>query len=291
MSKPRPSPLGFALRSLRLASGLKSAEAARIFGMRPVRLYRLEQDRSGRLSKGRVEELLAHLDIPPEAVDAALYAFDLAFAPEPPGSPVDPTPEEWQCIAGGDQRREGGAGGHARKRSRRTFARQRTSQARHRAASLWEALQALPPGRRRLAVETERRHWTWALAERLCEESVRSAAHRADEAVELARLGLRAAELAPEGEPWRSRLLGWAWAFVANARRVQGDLPGAEEGFLRSDRLLEAGALSDPDLLDGTRPLDLKASLRRYQGRFDEALALLEQALKTNSSRRPEGAF
>jgi len=150
-------------------------------------------------------------------------------------------------------------------------------------------LRALPPGGRRLAVETERRHWTWALVERLCEESVRRAAHRADEAVELARLGLRAAELAPGSEPWRSRLLGWAWAFVANARRVHGDLPGAEEGFLRSDRLLEAGALSDPDLLDATRPLDMKASLRRYQGRFDEALTLLDQALKANGSREARG--
>lgn len=289
MSKPRPSPLGSVLRSLRLASGLKRTEAARILGVRPVFLSRLELDRNGKLTKDRVEALLAHLGIPPEVVDASLYALDLAFASEPPGSPVDPTPEEWQCIL----RAAITAGTGALKATRKTLTanirQERTFQARHRAASLWEALRALPPGQRRLAVETERRYWTWALAERLCEESVRRAAHRADEALELARLGLRAAELAPEGEPWRSRLLGWAWAFVANARRVHGDLPGAEEGFLRSDRLLEAGALSDPDLLDGTRPLELKATLRRYQGRFDEALALLEQALKTNGSQEAKG--
>lgn len=147
----------------------------------------------------------------------------------------------------------------------------------------------LPPRRRRLAVESEERYWTWALAERLCEESVRAAAHRASDAVELSRLGLYAAERAPESEPWRSRLLGWVWAFVANARRVHGDLPGAEEGFLRSDRLLEAGAASSPFPLDATRPLDLKASLRRYQRRFDEALCLLEQALKANGSKEARG--
>jgi tetratricopeptide (TPR) repeat protein/DNA-binding XRE family transcriptional regulator len=150
------------------------------------------------------------------------------------------------------------------------------------ATDLWEALRKLPPGRRRLAVERERRYWSWALAERVCEESVRAAAHRADEAVELSRLALRVAELAPGSEGWRSRLLGWVWAFVANARRVQGDLPSAEEGFLRSDGLLAAGTASSPRLLDSTRPLDLKASLRRYQGRFDEALALLEQALEAS---------
>jgi transcriptional regulator with XRE-family HTH domain len=129
------------------------------------------------------------------------------------------------------------------------------------AAELWETLKKLPAGRRRRAVETEPKYWTWALAERLCEESERAAAHRADEAMELARLALRAAELVPGNEAWRSRLLGWVWAFVANARRAQGDLPGAEEGFRRSDRLWEAGAAVDPGLLDASRPLALKASL------------------------------
>jgi transcriptional regulator with XRE-family HTH domain len=157
------------------------------------------------------------------------------------------------------------------------------------AAELWESLKDLSAGRRRLIVETDRRYWAWALAERLCEESVRAGAHRADKAVELANLGLRVAELAPGSESWRSCLLGWAWAFMANARRVEGDLPGAEEGFLRSDRLLEVGSSADPDLLDATRPLDLKASLRRYQRCFGEALVLLEQALKANGSNEARG--
>jgi transcriptional regulator with XRE-family HTH domain len=157
------------------------------------------------------------------------------------------------------------------------------------AAGLWEDLKKLSPSRRRLAVERERRFWSWALAERLSEESARAAAHRADQAVELARLARRVAELTPGSEALRSGLLGWVWAFGANALRVQGDLLGAEEGFLRSDGLLEAGAIADPGLLDATRPLVLKASLRRYQGRFDEALALLEQALKANGFNEARG--
>jgi transcriptional regulator with XRE-family HTH domain len=157
------------------------------------------------------------------------------------------------------------------------------------AAELWEALKELSPGRRRLTVETERLYWHWALAERLCDQSVRAAAHRADDALELARLGLRVAELVPGSESWRSHLLGWVWAFMANARRVKGDLPGAEEGFLRSDSLLEAGAPAGPELLDATRPLCLKATLLRYQGRFTEALALLEHALNANSSQEAKG--
>jgi tetratricopeptide (TPR) repeat protein len=76
---------------------------------------------------------------------------------------------------------------------------------------------------------------------------------------------------------------------MANARRVQGDLPGADEGFLHSDRLLETGILANLELLDATRPLDLKASLRRYQGSFAEALDLLEKALKVNGSAEAQG--
>jgi transcriptional regulator with XRE-family HTH domain len=157
------------------------------------------------------------------------------------------------------------------------------------AAELWESLKDLSAGRRRLIVETDRRYWAWALAERLCEESVRAGAHRADKAVELANLGLRVAELAPGSESWRSCLLGWAWAFMANARRVEGDLPGAEEGFLRSDRLLEVGSSADPDLLDATRPvamaneldlirtLWLEGGVAAGLGRREQALTSLEQ--------------
>ncbi|HEV2853274.1 MAG TPA: helix-turn-helix transcriptional regulator [Thermoanaerobaculia bacterium] len=152
-------------------------------------------------------------------------------------------------------------------------------QNRQQAAELWEALSKLSPKQRRAAVEAEPKYWTWAVAERLCLESVRAAAHRADRALELAKVALRVAELAPGSEPWRSRLKGYTWAFVGNARRVLGDLPGAEEAFVRSDCLWEAGAPADPGVLDGSRPLDLKASLRRHQGRYAESLALLDQAL------------
>jgi tetratricopeptide (TPR) repeat protein len=289
MSKSRPSALGAVLRFFRFASGLSEVEAARRLGMRPAQLSELERKKEGALTRDFLEELLALLDVPPEAIDPALYALDIVFSPHPSGSPVDPTPAEQRSL----HQAAIGAGNAALEATREKLTanlrQAKASRARRQAASLWKTLEDLPPRRRRSAVETERRYWTWALAERLCEESVRAAAHRADGAMELARLALRVAELAPGSEPWRSRLLGWVWAFVANARRVHGDLPGAEEGFVRSDRLLEAGVAADPDLLDGTRPLDLKASLRRQQDRFTEALGLLEEALDTNSSNENRG--
>jgi tetratricopeptide (TPR) repeat protein len=114
---------------------------------------------------------------------------------------------------------------------------------------------------------------------------VKVAAHDADAALDLARLAVRMAELTPGSEEWRSRLGGLCCGFLANAYRVKGDFPGSDEAFLRSDRLWQAGAVADPGLiLDGTRLLDLKASLRRHQGRFEESLDLLAQAMAASRS-------
>ncbi|MFY9825674.1 MAG: helix-turn-helix domain-containing protein [Thermoanaerobaculia bacterium] len=154
---------------------------------------------------------------------------------------------------------------------------------RARAKELCETLLAIPFRRWRAAVEREPRYWTWAVAERLCAESERAAAHRANQAVALARLALRVAELVAGSESSRLHLEGYIWGFVANALRVQGDLSGADEAFLRSDCLWVARRPADPDeWLDGSRLL--KASLRRQQGRQDEACALLDQALAASSS-------
>ncbi|HEV7503847.1 MAG TPA: helix-turn-helix domain-containing protein [Thermoanaerobaculia bacterium] len=155
---------------------------------------------------------------------------------------------------------------------------------RARARALCDSLLAMPFRRWRVTVEREPKYWTWAVAERLCAESERAAAHRADQAVVLARLALRVAELVAGSESSRLHLEGYIWGFLANALRVQGDLSGADEAFLSSDRLSIARRPADPDLLDGSRLLDLKASLRRQQGRQAEACALLDKALAASST-------
>jgi tetratricopeptide (TPR) repeat protein len=284
MPKPRPSPLGVTLRCFRFAAGWSEEELARALGVKPVLISGYERG-SKKLSRERLEELLAVMGVPSEAADASLYALELALPAESAGSPVDPTPAQLRCI----HRAAAVAGQQAAEATRKTLTenvrRLHAGRARCQAGKLWEALQALSSSRRRQAIEREEKFWTWAVAERLCAESVRAAAHRADVAVELAGLALRVAELVPETETWRSRLQGYAWAFVANARRVQGDLPGAEEAFLRSDHLWEVGTPTDPAFLDGSRLFDLKASLRRHQGRYEESLALLDQALATSPPR------
>ncbi len=107
-----------------------------------------------------------------------------------------------------------------------------------------------------MLIEDAREFRSWALCERVCAESVKAAADSADLAVELAELALRIAERAPGGESWRRRLQGYAWAHLANARRVRGDQAGAEEAFARSAKLWETGATGDPGRL-----LDLDAAL------------------------------
>ncbi len=128
------------------------------------------------------------------------------------------------------------------------------------AVELWAGLKDRTPRDRRRALEADRKYWTWAVAERLALESELAAAHEARRALELARRALRVAELAPGTQASRSRTQGFCWGFLAKARRALGDLPGAEQAILESDRLWEAGA-ADPGLLDGARLADLNSAL------------------------------
>jgi len=59
------------------------------------------------------------------------------------------------------------------------------------------------------------------------------------------------------------------------------DLPAARQAFASADEHWEQGEGGDPaGLLDGTRRLDLKASLLKVDGQPEQALALLEEALQ-----------
>jgi transcriptional regulator with XRE-family HTH domain len=162
--------------------------------------------------------------------------------------------------------------------------------ARSRSEALWQELAKRTPAERWRMVEEHEAYRTWALAERTALASETRAADDADAALDLARLAVRMAELAPEDDDRRAGLGGFCWGFLGNAQRVKGDFPAAEEAFLRSDRLWREGAAADPGLpLDGTRLLDLKATLRRSQGRYDESFQLLEGALPGCRTRHAEG--
>jgi hypothetical protein len=157
------------------------------------------------------------------------------------------------------------------------------------AAELWQRLQGRTHSAQMALIEETPKYQTWALAERLCHESVAAAADDPKKAVRLATLALRLVERL-SGEPaWLSLLAGYVWAHAGNARRVDSDLPEAEEAFRRAWTLWKAGAAADTGLLDGSRLLDLEASLLRAQRKRADALERLDQALAA-PHRRGEGA-
>jgi transcriptional regulator with XRE-family HTH domain len=140
----------------------------------------------------------------------------------------------------------------------------------------WRLLpgQELPPAAAaRLREDFER------LVERICDESRRAAASDAGLALDLARLALRIAQLAPGDAAARARPQAYAQAFVGNALRVADDLRAAEAAVAGAWRLWAASGDGDGSILGEWRLLDLEASLRRDQRRFAAALELVERAL------------
>jgi tetratricopeptide (TPR) repeat protein len=155
----------------------------------------------------------------------------------------------------------------------------RLTRERAEAGPLLGELIALPPGRRVARVREGVRFRNWGLFELLVErarkdifEDPRGAEASLEAAVEIAdhldprRYGPGSVEAA------QAR----AWAWLGNARRVLFDFRSAEEAFVLAESYLERSWL---DPLDQALVLELTALLRRAQRRFDEALALLDQAI------------
>jgi tetratricopeptide (TPR) repeat protein len=92
----------------------------------------------------------------------------------------------------------------------------------------------------------------------------------------------------PLEDHWIDQLRALAWAHLANAYRVHGDLPAADQTLEKADAFWDAGTRTIGDAL-GYEPvlLNLKASLRIAQRRFEEALGLLEEAVELYLSQDP----
>ena len=157
------------------------------------------------------------------------------------------------------------------------------------AGDLWGRLQGRTHSARLALVEEVPAYQSWALAERLCTESVHAAADDPKEAVHLATLALRVAERLSGSPAWLLLLAGYVWAHIGNARRVASDLPGAEEAFRLAWTLWKEGSVADTGLLDGSRLLDLEASLLRAQRQMAAALERLDQALAFHPTGEARG--
>jgi tetratricopeptide (TPR) repeat protein len=269
-------PLSIALTLLRTGVGWDQKDLAVAAGTSPGVISDYERAFRRKLSREKLEDLVGIMGLPPEAIDRALHFLawlhSAAQAPEPGGESFESQRRQIEAIAAGTTQMV------TEVLTRITLG-GRATLARDQARGLWERLKRRPAGQRRAVVEEALEFRSWALCELVCAESVEAAADDADRSMELAELALLIATLGLGEQSWRWRLQGYAWAHLGNARRVKGDLPGADQAFLESDRLWEAGAPGDPGLLNGARRLGQKATLRRYQGHFTEALALLDQGL------------
>ncbi|HYO11758.1 MAG TPA: helix-turn-helix domain-containing protein [Thermoanaerobaculia bacterium] len=285
MPRKRRSPNALTLLTLRLESGWTKEELATALGFASIRSITRIEAGEEEPTREYLGFLVAPLGHPPEAVDALLFAFGLARPPAlaEPVSPVALTPQERTRL----HRAALTAGWTAAEEVLALLprkAREEKIAAAHReAGELFEILQATPPGERRALIDTFPEYRSWALAVRVCEASVKAAAHRVDEALELADLAVFIAERVP-GERLRLRLQGWCQAHLANALRVGNDFDGADAAFDRAWELWRTGEGVDPEILPEWRLLDLEASLRREQHRFPEALDLLDRARATSGA-------
>lgn len=133
--------------------------------------------------------------------------------------------------------------------------------------------------RRSLLLRNSSRFHTWAVYELLIERSSQVSIADPEQGEELARLALELSEHLDDSR-YRLELIedlrARAWSYIGNSRRLRADLNEAEEAFQTAYGHLKRGT-REP--IERAMFLDLKASLRRAQRRFDEAFRLLRRSI------------
>ncbi|HEY4595897.1 MAG TPA: hypothetical protein VIJ02_05805, partial [Thermoanaerobaculia bacterium] len=272
--KTPPSSSDVILSVLRAVQGWPQNELAAVLGFGAPLLSGYESgDKT--LSRERLEETVAEMGLPAEAVDRTqAYLLSIRSLSPPEGGTLSGSARAEASVARVLDTAEAFT---------RSFlalpAERRAEDARRQARDLWDRMKKISPKERRALVKTTKEFRSWALCELVCERSLEAAADRADRALELADLAVYIAEMAPGEQTWRERLRGYALAHLGNAKRVGGDLPAADQVFAKARKFWEAGEEAGVEFLSEARVLDLEASLRRNQRRLDEALRLLDQAL------------
>lgn len=149
----------------------------------------------------------------------------------------------------------------------------------HAAALLGEILGRPGPERRRL-VEEQSRFRALMLCDLLLERSREAGFTDPAVAVELAELAVTVSgrlDAEHYGEALVEDARARAWGHLANAFRVANDLRRAEEALRKAEDHHERGG---EDAYLGAEILGFKSSLRNSQGRYMEAAALLDPAIR-----------
>ncbi len=241
MANPRIPATNAALKNLRQAKGLTQAELATETGFAEGTISDYECG-DPTLPKPRLDEMMGSIDIAPELVDLFVEAQEIfdrqsleLSIPLAEGVPA----AIWTVATAS------GRAIHEALREGMIAARAQLD--RQEAAEVWERLRAVDEKKRRLVIERIPGVATWALVERLSIESIEEAPHRPDQALHLAWLALRCAELAPVSEKLRGCLVGFAHAHIGNAWRVAGDLPAGKAAFVQARRFWPVGGIAKAD--------------------------------------------
>ena len=285
MGERKFTPEARSLFSLRSVFERTQRDLAASLGLKEGSLLSQFENGHRPLTHDYLQEIAAALDVPPEGVEALLFAYGLLFlgrAEEAGGEGASALAltarERWRIwrtvLAGGWTLAEELSAELARRKRA-----EKVERAQREAEEQWTLLKALPMKDRRDLVTVYPALRSPALVARVCEASARAAAHKVKDARELADFALFVARRVPGGEARRASAEGHAFGFVANALRVATEFDAADVCFARAWKLRQAGDSSEPELLPEWRLHDLEASLRRAQRRFPEALACIKRAL------------
>jgi len=150
---------------------------------------------------------------------------------------------------------------------------------RSQAAAFLDELLTYEPQKRSLVLANSLRFQTWGLYELTLERSWQVRGSSTKESEELANLAL-AISTRLDSSYYTSELIedfrARAWSYIGNLRRIASDLVGSERAFETCYSHLKLGT-REP--LERAMYLDLKASLRRAQRRFDDASRMLRRAI------------
>jgi tetratricopeptide (TPR) repeat protein len=230
------------------------------------------------LHRERLEYLIAGMGLGPERIDEALALIESvrAGARLSPDDPLSSRRRRIEALAAQAGRL---AAGFARAVLNLLTTGGEAVHAQDKADILWRRLKREKPEHRLVLVEEDKRYRNWGLSVLVTQESLDAAPNQPKEALELAKLAVRIAELVPGTQAWRWRLQGRAGAALTNAYRVCNDLPAARKARARARKLWEDGEPGDPGLLNEALLPCIEATLFRIDRDFPEALKKIAEAL------------
>lgn len=276
MKRQPPPLLGFALAIARGTVGWSGKELA---AEAQVAQSTLSQYESGKmtLSWERYKELVSAMERDSDLAERALLAAKLMLPHQATQAASFLTDREALVVSRAAALAFTKAVEVLKKGLTQVAYEERVKSDREQAQALWVRLQSYSQEERKILIRGAADYHKWSLSVLLCFESERVAASDPSEAIALAELALLVAEHA-RPERWRLRLLGHAWLFLGNARRVANQRAGANDAFRRGWNCWETG--EDPaGILDEGYLYDMEASLRRDERCLELALELHDKAL------------